>query len=127
MRRAGFVADLLHRSLGGQAAAHRLGDAGDPAAVGGEHAVGFEDVAVLAVAEPRLATTSRRSHSRIAATACRSRSSSAFDVLGDDLADRQARLVQHRGPDRQPGIEPDAVQPDREHSRRLGSAPFRAD
>jgi len=46
--RAVVVLDLLHRRLGGEPAAHRLADAGEPAAIGGKHAIGFEDIAVLA-------------------------------------------------------------------------------
>ncbi len=48
----GLVAHLLHRCFGGEAAAHRLGDPFEPAAVGGEHPVGLDDVAVLAGAKP---------------------------------------------------------------------------
>ena len=79
--------DLLHRCLGGQAAADRIGDARDPAAVGGEHAIGLDDVAMLAVAE--LAARRDQLVDRLAHR--RDRVAQALelglDVLGDDLAD----------------------------------------
>ena len=51
MRAAGVVAHLLHGGFGGQAAADRIGDARYPAAIGGEHAIGFDHFVMLASAE----------------------------------------------------------------------------
>ncbi len=99
----GLVAHLLHRGFGGEAAAHRLGDAPEPAAVGGEHAIGLDDVAVFAGAEAVAGVdqpVDRVLHRRRppgAGARC-----SAVDILGDDLADHHPGLVQ-APPGRSPG------------------------
>ena len=49
-----------------------------------------------------------------------------IDVLGDDLADDDPGLVQHRRPDRQPGIQPNPDDPDRERYPAVTSGRFRA-
>ena len=121
---AGLVADLLDCRLGGQTAADGIGDSSDPAAIGREHPVGFEDVPMLAGAEPitrRDQLVDRIAHRR-------DRMPEAFDlgsdILGDDLMDQQARLVQHRRTDRQPGVEPNTREPDGEHSADLAFRDF---
>jgi hypothetical protein len=110
----GFVAHLLHRGLGGQPAAHRLGDAPQPAAIGREHAVGLDDVAVLAGSEAAALVherVDRLLHRRDRAVEA---PQLGVDVLGDDLADHDPRLVQHRRGDRQTRVETDAVEPHRQ-------------
>ena len=92
----GLVAHLLHRGFGGQAAAHRVGDAPEPAAVGGEHAIGFDDVAMLAGPEAaagidQLVDRLLHRRDRLAQALLL-----GLDVLGDDLADDHPGLVQHR-------------------------------
>ena len=98
----GLVAHLLHRCFGGEAAAHRLGDPFEPAAVGGEHPVGLDDVAVLAGAEPAAGVDEpidRIVHrpDRLAQPLVLGR-----DIFGDDLADHHFGLMQdapRRSPD----------------------------
>ena len=111
---AGVVRDFLHRCLGGQAAADRIGDAHYPAAIGGKHAIGFDYVVMLAVAE----LTARRDQlvDRLAHRPDRATKTPELriDVLGDDLADDDPGLVQHRRPDRHAGIQPNPDDPDRE-------------
>ena len=72
----------------------------EPAAIGGEHAIGFEDVAMLAAGrdlgsalEQLVDRPLHRGDRLVQPLAL------AHRVLGDDLADHDARLVQHRRPD----------------------------
>ncbi len=109
-----LLADLLHRGFCGQAAPHRLDDAVEPATVGREHPVGLDDVAMLAGAESPAGSDQivdlalHRIH--------RATQPIEFggDILGDDLSNHQLGRVQHRRPDRQPLIEANAVEPQRQ-------------
>ena len=90
---AGVALHPLDGGLGGEAVADRLAHAAHPAAVVGEHAIGFEHLAMLAVTP----TSSRDSIRRRTAEA-RDRRVEArgllLGVLGDQLGDDDARLVQ---------------------------------
>ncbi len=115
---------LLHRGLGGEAAAHRLGHAQDPAAVGGEHAVALEHVAVLAM----LGHVARREEVVDRALHRGNGAAQALQlllrILGDDLTDDDPRLVQHGRADGEPAIDARAFQPRRQRARAVGGLEF---
>ena len=98
----GIGLDALDRGLGGQAGAHRLLQAVQPAAVVGEHAVGFQHFAVLAAVRQFAALEQDvevRAHGL-------DRGAQALQLLrqvvGDEIGDHHAGLVQHRMPERDP-------------------------
>jgi hypothetical protein len=112
--RARLITDLLYCRLGGQAAADRIGDARDPAAVLREHAVGLKYVAMLTGAEPAARSdklVNRIAHRRDPVAQALELS---LDVLGDQLTDQQPGLVQNGRCDRQAGIEPNADESERQ-------------
>jgi len=121
---AGIVRHLLHRCLGGQTAADRIGNARHPTAIGGEHAVGFDHIVVLAVA--KLAARFDQFVDRFAHSHNSSAQTGQFrvGVLGHDLPDDHPRLVQHRRSYRQAGIEADPDDPRREHPATLALSHF---
>ena len=102
---AGAVVGLhaLDRGLGGEAGRHRLVHLVHPAAVVGEHAVGFEHLAVLAAVgdvaplQHHVEVGAQRVERGIEALQFLLR------IVGDQLGDDHARLVQHHM------AEPDAV------------------
>ena len=100
--RPGVGLDALDRGLGGEAGAHRLLQAMQPAAVVGEHAVGFEHLAVLAAVR-QLAALEQDVEVRAHGL---DRGAQALQflrqVVGDEIGDHHARLVQHHVPERDP-------------------------
>ena len=92
---AGVVLHALDRGFGGQAASHRLAQPAQPAAVMREHAEGFQHLAMLARPDVAACSISTSIEWRMASIAVSSRSISRFDVLGDELLDDDARLMQH--------------------------------
>ena len=113
---ARVVLDALHRRFRRQAVLDRLADARQPAAILGEHPVGFQDVVMLAAFHAGHAqqVVDRGVHHF-------QRLPEALDlvlrVLGDHLADGELRPVQHRQPHRKAPVEADAVQPGRQQGR----------
>ena len=94
--RARAVLHALDRGLGGQAALDRLAQPPLPALVVGEHAVGFEHVAVLAGARRGArGRTSRRAKRCSVAIAVSRRTSSSAGSSAISVRDDDARLVQH--------------------------------
>ena len=93
--RARIVLHALDRRLGGEAVADRLLQTPRPAAILGEHLVGFENLAVLAgsrlgAAREKIVDRKLQArHRRVEAAKL------VLDVLGDELRDDDARLVQH--------------------------------
>ena len=101
--RAHVALHLLDRRFGGQAVADRLLQPPHPAAIVGEHAVGFEHVAMLAL-ERHLAARQhvvdrqpQRAQRRVEPPDFR------FGILVEQVGDDDARLVQHDM------AEPDAI------------------
>ena len=102
---AGAVVGLhtLHRGLGGQARGHRLVHLVHPAAIMGEHAVGFQNFAMFAAVgdvaplQHHVEVGAQRIERGIEALQFLLR------IVGDQLGDDHARLVQHHM------AEPDAV------------------
>ena len=104
----------MHRGFGRQAAAHCLGDPPEPTAVGGEHPIGFDDIAVLTRPEPSARIDERidrllHRRDRIAQPLLFGDRVFCHDLPNDDLW-----LMQERRPDRQPGIEAQPVETDRQ-------------
>ena len=101
---------LLHRRLGGEAVLHGLLQAARPAAVLGEHLVGFEDLAVLAGAglgaarEQVVDREAEARHRRVEPLQL------VLDILGDELGHDDARLVQHHVAERDAFREGGALQ-----------------
>ena len=121
----GLVLHLLHRRFGGEAAAHRVADALQPAAIGGEHAIGLEYVAMLAAGGDvalRQEVVDRALHRRDRLAQARAL---GRRILGDDLTDDDARLVQHGDADGEAGIELDAVEPHRQQADAVRAAAAR--
>ena len=87
--------DALHGGLGGEAGLHRLVHLVGPAAVVGEHAIGFQHLAVLsgvrhiAPLQHHVEVGAQRVERRIDALQLLLR------IIGDQLGDDDARLVQH--------------------------------
>src|SRR5258708_12990790 len=107
--RARLVLHLLHRRLRGETAVHRVDHALQPAAVGGEHAIGLEDVTVLAAAgdvarRQQLVDRALHGIDRTAQTR-----ELGLRVLGNELMDQNTRLVPHGGADAEPRVEAHAV------------------
>ena len=119
---ARFVAHLLHRRLGREPAAHRLVDPPEPAAIGGEHPIGLDDVAVLAGAEPVAGIDQRIDGLLHLSHGLPQPPFFGGDVLGDDLPDHDPGFMQYRRADRQPGVEPDPIEP---HRHRRAAAALR--
>ena len=93
--RAGVGLHALDAGFGGQAGADRLAHALHPAAVMREHAIGFENVLVLAAVGDLAALQHHvdiRAHrgDRVVEPL-----EFARDVVGDEILDRHARLMQH--------------------------------
>ncbi len=92
---AGVGLHALDGGFGGQAGHHRLAHLVQPALVVAEHAIGFEHVAVLAavgdvaVLEQPVEIGAQRADRGIEALQF------ARHVVGDDIGDDDARLVQH--------------------------------
>ena len=92
---AGVVAHALHRGLRGEAGEQSLIEAAAPAAVVGEHAEGLEHLAVLAGALQIAALEHAVDHAGELVDGLRQPPALELDVLGDQLGDHDARLVQH--------------------------------
>ena len=94
--RAHVALHLLDRGFRRQAVADRLLEPPHPAAVVGEHAVGFEHVAVLAlegdVAARQHVVDGQAQRARAPSS---SRAHLLLDVLVEQVGDDDARLVQH--------------------------------
>ena len=118
----GLVAHFLHRGFGGQTAAHRLGHAREPAAIGREHAIGFDDLAMLARPEPRCRVDQLVDPLLHRRDGVAQPPLLGIDILGDDMADHDVRLVQQRRSHRQARIE---AQPAEPHRQRGAAAAFR--
>ncbi len=107
---AGVRLHALDGGLGGQAGRHRLFELVHPAAVMGEHAIGFEHVAVLAalgdvaMLEHGVEVGAQRGDRGLQALALLVR------VVGDEIGDDDARLVQHHVAERNAVIERGAGQ-----------------
>ena len=103
--RAGVGLHALDRGLGGEAGHHRLVQPVRPAAVVGEHAVGFEHVAVLAAVGDVAAF---EQHVEVGAQGL-DRGFEALQflrhVVGDEIGDDDARLVQHHMAERDAVVE----------------------
>jgi hypothetical protein len=108
--RARVVLDPLHRGFRGEAGIDGVADTAEPAAVLGEHAIGLEDLPVLA----RLAKIGAREQRVDGAMHALDRrlepGALAYRILGDHLADGDARLVHHDPPHRQSLVELEAFQ-----------------
>ena len=93
---AGVGLHALDRGLRGQAGHHRFFELVHPAAVVGEHAIGFEHVAVLA-AFGHVAVFEHARRDRRAASSSAASQTLQFlrHVVGDEVGDDDARLVQH--------------------------------
>ncbi len=103
--RAGVGLHALDRGLGGEAGRHRLLEAVHPAAVIGEHAVGFEHVAVLA-AVGDLAALEQDVEVRPHGLDRRFQPLELLrHVVGDEIGDDHARLVQHHMAERDAVVE----------------------
>ena len=93
--RAGIGLHALDAGLGGQAGRHRLANPVQPALVVGEHAVGFEHVAMLAavgevaVLDQPVEIGAQGGDGGVESLQL------ARHVVGDDIGDDHARLVQH--------------------------------
>ena len=82
--------------------------------VGGEHPVGFDDVAVLARTEPVAGIDQGVDGLLHLGDGVAQPLLFAGNVLRDDLPDHHLRLVQNRRTDRQPRVELDPVEPHRQ-------------
>ncbi len=124
--RVDVVVDLLHRRLGGQAGVDRLADPPQPTHVLRDHPVGLEHVAVLAVAADR----GRAQHvvQRPVHVGDRLAQALVLDagILGDDLADGEARLVQDGDAEGEAAVQAGAFEPRRRRRHRLGGEEVRA-
>ncbi len=111
--RAGVGLHALDRGFGGEAGRHRLFEAVHPAAVIGEHAVGLEHVAVLAAVGDLAAL---EQHVEVGAHGL-DRGFQALDlfrhVVGDEVGDHHARLVQHHVAERDAVVERGAFEVER--------------
>ena len=93
--RAGVGLHALDAGFGGEAGHHGLADLMQPALVVGEHAIGFEHVAVLAalgevaVLDQPIEVGAQGGDGGVDAPGF------ALHVVGDDIGDDHARLVQH--------------------------------
>jgi hypothetical protein len=120
--RAGIRLHALDGGLGGQTRHHRLIEAVRPAAVVGEHAVGFEHVAVLAAVgelaafEQHVEVGAQRLDRRFEAPEL------LRHVIGDEIGDDDARLVQHDVAERDAVVERRSAQVQRPSRSRLGRA-----
>ena len=123
--RAGVGLHALDRGLGGEAGRDRLFEAVHPTAVIGEHAIGFEHVAVLA-AVGDLAVLEQGIEIR----------AHGFDrrfeppqflrhVVGDEIGDDHPRLVQHHMAERDAIVERDAGELQRPAGGGLGARAWR--
>ena len=92
---ARIVAHALHRGFGGEAGEQRLLEPPAPAAVMGEHAEGFQHLAMLAGALEIAALEHAVDHAGQLLDRLRQPAALELDVLGDQLGDDDARLVQH--------------------------------
>jgi hypothetical protein len=110
----GIAQRLGDRRIGGKARADPFADTGQPAAVLGEHAVGFQYLHMF-LAAPLAANffhhfverAMHALHRLIEPVEFRGR------VLGDDLADLGAAFVDYRLAYRQPAVEPCALESER--------------
>ena len=107
---AGVGLDALDRGFRGQAGRHRLLELVHPAAVVGEHAVGFEHVAMLAafghvaVLEHGVEVGAQRRDRRLQALAF------LVGIVGDEIGDDDPRLVQHHVAERDAVVERGSVE-----------------
>ena len=93
--RAHVALHLLDRRFGGQAVAHRLLQPAHPAAVVGEHAVGFEHLAVLALEGDVAARQHVVDREPERAERRFEPAHLLVGVLVEQIGDDDARLVQH--------------------------------
>ena len=100
-RRARVVLDAFDRRLGGQAAGHRFAQPAQPAAVVGDHAKGFQNVAMFA--RTAVVAAVDEGVDRGAHRVDRLFEPVEFkgDVVSDDLAHRNARLMEDDMPQAQ--------------------------
>ncbi len=118
---AGVGLHALDRGFRGQAGHHRFFELVHPAAVVGEHAIGFEHVAVLAafddvaVFEHFVEARAQRLDRRLEALQL------LGHVVGDEIGDDDARLVQHDVAERDAVAQSRALEMHRAPRRRLGA------
>ncbi len=112
----------LDGGLRGQAGHHRFGETVLPAAVVGEHAIGFEHVAVLS-AVGDLAALEQDIEIRTHGLDCGFQALHLFrHVVGDEIGDDDARLVQHYVAERDAVVEHHALDLQRPPRRGLRRA-----
>ena len=110
---AGALLDPLDRGFGGEAAVDRRIDPPRPALVVSEHAIGLEDLLMLArqpefgVASHVVDLLAHLAKGRVDPVAL------GLDVLGDGVLDQDSRLVKHRLAARHSGDELETGQPQR--------------
>ena len=115
---------LLHRRFGGEAAFDRLGDTLHPALIRREHAIGLEDVAMLAIAGDIRCFEQRIDRAMHAVDCVLQALQLGSTVFGDDVTNDQQRLVQHGLADGEAGIEPRAFEPQRQLTDAGGLLPL---
>ena len=93
--RAGVVAHPLHGGFGGQPGEQRLIETPAPAAVMREHAEGFQHLAMLAGALQIARSEHAVDHAGQVLDGLREPPLLELDILGDQLGDDDARLMQH--------------------------------
>ena len=119
--RAGIRLHALDRGLGGEAGRHRFFQAMHPAAVVGEHPVGLEHVAMLA-AVGHFAALEQDVEIRAQGLDRGFQPLELFrHVVGDEIGDHDARLVQHHVSERDAFVERGAGEVS--GRRAAGSAP----
>ena len=118
---AGIGLHALDRGLRGEAGHHRFLELVHPAAVIGEHAIGFENVAVfaafdhIAVLEQFVEIGAQRLDRSLEMLQF------LWDVVGDEIGDDDARLVQHDVPQCDAIAQGGTFDVDRAPRRRLGA------
>ena len=118
---AGVGLHALDRGFGGQAGHHRFFELVHPAAVIGEHAIGFEHVAMLAAFDDVAVFEQFVEIGAQRLDGGGEMLQLLRDVVGDEIGDDDARLVQHDVPERDAFAQGRALEVDRTPRRRLGA------
>ena len=117
---ADVAVHLLYRRLGGEPALDRLADAREPAAVAGDHAIGFQDVAVLAAECQVLRFKQRIERSMHVGDGVAQPLVLAGGVIGHQPTHRHVGLMQDGHPHRVAGIQPQPLEPKRQQRVAVG-------